>query len=178
MSLCRCQNKDNIRRRLLQCLEQCVKCSCRKHMHLIDDIHFVSAFCRTIGNFLPDLSNIVHTVVRCSVNLDHIHGSTGLNSLAHFTFITRASIYRMLTVYRFCQNFGHGCFTGTSRPAKEIGVSDSIRIDLIRQRGHNVILPLDVFKIIGPELSVQGSITHNTLLSCCLGNFGKSIRRH
>ena len=39
-------------------------------------------------------------------------------------------------------------------------MSDTVCVDLIGKRGHNVILPFDVFKIIGPELSVQGSITH------------------
>lgn len=45
-------------------------------------------------------------------------------------------------------------------PQKKICMSDTVCVDLIGKRGHNVILPFDVFKIIGPELSVQGSITH------------------
>ena len=66
----------------------------------------------------------------------------------------------MLTVDCFCQDLGYRCFTGTPCSAKKICMSDTVCVDLIGKRGHNVILPFDVFKIIGPELSVQGSITH------------------
>jgi len=155
-----CQNKDHIRRRFFQCLEQGIKRTSRKHMHLIDDIYFVPSLCRAIRNLFPNLSNIIHTVIGGSIDLDHIHGSTRLNGFAHLTFITRTSIHRMLTVDCFCQDLGYRCFTGTPCSAKKICMSDTVCVNLIGKRGHNVILPFDVFKIIGPELSVQGSITH------------------
>ena len=84
-----------------------------------------------------------------------------LDRFAHLAFITGASIDRMLTVDCFGEDLRYSRLTGTSRSAEKICVSDAVGIDLIRQRCHNVVLPLDISKIIRPELPVQGSITHN-----------------
>ena len=160
MCLRRGQYKNHIRRWFLQCLKQGIKGSRRKHMHLIDDIHLIITLCRTIGHFLTDLTDIIHAIVGCGIDLDHIHGSSCLDCSAHLTFVAGTSIDRMLTVHCLRQNLRHRCLTGTSRPAEQIGMSDTAGIDLICQRCHNVILPFDISKIIRSELSVQGSITH------------------
>ena len=47
----------------------------------------------------------------------------------------------MLTVDCFCQDLGYRCFTGTPCSAKKICMSDTVCVDLIGKRGHNVILP-------------------------------------
>ncbi|CCY34123.1 dual specificity phosphatase catalytic domain protein [Ruminococcus sp. CAG:60] len=123
-------------------------------MNLVDNVYLIVSFCRAIGHFLADFTDVVHTVVGCGIDLDHVHRGAGLYRLTHFTFTTGASIYRVLAVYCLRQYFCNGCLTGSSGAAEQIGVSDTVRLDLIGQRGHNVILALDIIEIIRSELPV------------------------
>jgi len=41
------------------------------------------------------------------------------------------AIYRVFTVHRPGENLRHGCLTGTSGTAKQVGMSDSVCFDLI-----------------------------------------------
>ena len=129
-------------------------------MNLINDVYFIVSLCRSVGNFFSDLTNVVYTIVGCSIDLDHIHGSSGLDCLAHGTFITWAAIDRMLAVHRFRQNLRHSSFTGSSGSAEQIRMTDAIMFDLIGQSCHYMILTLDIVKIVWSEFSVKGSITH------------------
>ena len=129
-------------------------------MNLVYDVYFVFAFCWTVGNLFSDLSDIVYTVVGCSINFDHIHCSSCLDCFAHGTFIAGAAIYGMFTVDCFRQNLCYCCFTGTSGSAEQIGMTNTIMLDLICQGGHNMILSFDICEIIRSEFSVKSSVTH------------------
>ena len=154
MRLCSCQDKHNIRRWFLQCFQQGIEGTCGKHMNLINNIYFIFTFCRAVRNLFSDLTYIIHTIVGCSIDLDHIHCSSCLDCLAHGTFITGAAIYGMLTVDCLRQNFGYCCFTGSSGTAEQIGMSDSVRFYLILQCCYNMLLPFDIRKVVRTELSV------------------------
>ena len=154
MHFCRRQNKNNILRRLLKCLKQCVKCSDGKHMHLVNNVYFILTFCRSICHFLPDLTDIINTIVRCSIDLDHIHRSTGGDRFTHLTLSARTSIYRVLTVYCLCKYFRNRCLSGSSRSAKQIRMSDPVRLNLVLKRCNNMILSFYIFEFRRTELSV------------------------
>ena len=160
MRLCSCQDKHNIRRWFLQCFQQGIESTCGKHMNLINNIYFIFTFCRAVRNLFSDLTYIIHTIVRCSIDLDHIHCSSCLDCLTHGTFITGAAIYGMLTVDCLRQNFGYCCFTGSSGAAKQIRMADTVMLNLICQSSHYVILTFDICEIIRSELSVKSSVTH------------------
>ena len=125
------QNKNHILRRFFQGFQKRIKSSYGKHMHLIDDIHFISPFCRTVSHLFPDLTNVVHAVIRCRIDLDDVHRSACRNGFAHFTFPTGTSAHRVLTVYRFSKYF---CRRGLSRPpgpAKQVCMADPVCPDLV-----------------------------------------------
>ena len=133
-------------------------------MHLIEDINLVFTLCWTISHFLTDLTDVVNTVVGGCIDLDHIHGSSRLNGLAHGTFIAWAAIYRMFTVYCLRQDLCNRSFSGTTRSAEQVCVSDTVRLDLVGQCCHNMILSFYIVKIVGTKFTVKSSITHKTLL--------------
>ena len=60
----------------------------------------------------------------------------------------------MLAVYCFCQYFCNGSLTGSSGAAKQISMTNTVMLDLIGQGSYNVILSLDIVKIIRSELPV------------------------
>ena len=119
-----------------------------------DDVDFVFTFCGAVGNFLSDLSNVIYTVVGCSINLDHVHGCSRRNGFAHGTFPAGASVHRMLTVHCFRKDLCHRCLSGSAGSAEQIGMSDSIRFDLIFQRCNNMILPFHILEGVRAEFTI------------------------
>ena len=57
------KNKDDVCRWFLKCLKQRIERSRRKHMYLINDIDLILAFRRAVRDLLPDLTDIVYTVI-------------------------------------------------------------------------------------------------------------------
>ena len=165
MGFCCGKNKNHIGRRLLKGFQQCVKSACGKHVNLVNNVNLIIALCGTVGYFLTDLTDIVHTIVGSRIDLDHIHGRSGLDRPAHLTLITGTSVYRIPAVDCLCKDLCHCCFTGSPCSAKQIGMTDTVRLDLVCQGCHNMILPFYIIKIIGPEFTVQGSIAHKSFSS-------------
>ena len=131
-------------------------------MHLVDDIDLVLPFRGGVGHLLPDLADIVHAVIGSGVDLYHIHGSACRDRAAGRAGPTGISIHRMLTVYRLRENLGHRGLSGSSGAAEQIGMADPIRLYLVFQCSHNMILSSDFSKLGGPELSVEGHIRHES----------------
>ena len=101
------QDKDHIGRRLFQRFQKRIKSSDGKHMHLIDNVDLVFSCGGRIGDLLPDLTDVVHTVVGCGIDLDDVHGSARSDGLAGRTFPAGISVHGMLTVDGLCQNLGY-----------------------------------------------------------------------
>ena len=129
-------------------------------MNLIYDIYFITSFCRTVGHFLTDFTNVVDAVVGSGVDLYHIHGGPCIDGLTCLTFIAGAPVYRMFAVDCLCQYLGNGSLTCTTGAAEKIGMPDPVRFHLVLQCGYNVFLPLYIFKILGAELPIKSSIAH------------------
>ena len=131
MNLRRRQNENDILRRFLQRLKQCIKRSYREHMHLINNVNLVFPFSWTICNLLANLTNVIHTIIRCSINLNHIHGCTCTDSLAHLALATRTSLHRIQAVHCLCKYLCNCRLTGSSGSAEKIRMSDTIGLYLI-----------------------------------------------
>ena len=154
MRLCSRQYKYDILRRLFQRLQQCIKGPDRQHVHLINDIHFITSFCWTVGDLFPDFTNVIDTIVGSRIDFNHIHGIACGNRLTNCTLSTRASVYRVFTVNCFCKYLGNRCFSGSPCSTEQVCVSDTICFNLILKRPHNCILSLYIFKFIWPEFPV------------------------
>ena len=63
MLLCRCKNKDCMRRWFLKCLKEGVESSLREHMYLIDDIHAISSDLRRYAHLLHQCLDILNTII-------------------------------------------------------------------------------------------------------------------
>ena len=123
-------------------------------MNLINNIYFISSFCRRILHFIDYFSDVVYTVVRCRIHLDDIHRCLTTYLFTHLTFAAWTSIYRMLTIYRFCQYLCYCRFTCTSRTTKQIRMSDTVSSYLIFQCRYYMFLSLYLVKFTGTKFSV------------------------
>ena len=86
----------------------------------------------------------------------------GWGGPAGFAGITGTSINGVFAVYSSCQYLGNGCLTGTPGTAEKICMSDSISFYLIFQCCNDMFLSFYIFKVLGPELSVQSCIAHES----------------
>ena len=100
-------------------------------MHLVDDIDLVFTLGGRVGYLVPDLSDVVHAVVGGGVDLYHIHGSACRYRAAGRARSAGIAVHRVFTVHRPGEDLRHGCLTGTSGTAKQVGMSDSVCFDLI-----------------------------------------------
>ena len=104
MRLCRRQNKHDMRRRLFQRFQQRVKSFCRQHMHFIDNIYFITPVDRRKHDFFTQVTDLIDTAVRGSVDLKHIHTAAVIDPLAVGALVTGISSRPLLTIQSFRQN--------------------------------------------------------------------------
>ena len=100
-------------------------------MYLIDDVDLIPAVDRWILDLIPDLTDIIDTVVGGCIHLHDVHTGLAEDRLAARTRVARVSIDRMLAVHCTCEDLrdrGLTCSTGT---AEQVGMSDP--------PGHNLI---------------------------------------
>ncbi len=154
MGFCGGQNKNHIGGRFFQRFQQCIECPCGKHMNLINNIDFISAFRGRISHFLADFPDVIHTVVGCGVNLYHIHGAACANGPAGGALAAGASFPRMIAVDCPGKYFGYGSLPGSSGSAEQIGMSHPFCPDLIFQGCYNMFLSPDIFKFLRTEFPV------------------------
>ena len=129
-------------------------------MHLVDDVDLVFTLGGRISHLVPDLTNVVYAVVGGCVDFYYIHGSACRYRAAGRARSAGIAIHRVFTVHRPGEDLRNRCFSGTPGTAKQVGMSDSVCIDLIFQCDYNVILSPDVAKLCRPKLPVEGHIRH------------------
>ena len=100
-------------------------------MHFINDVHLVSALRRRVLHLVPNLADIIHTVVGGRINLDDIHRCLTLNCPAHGTLAAGTPVHRMLTVHRPGKYLRHRCLSRSPGTAEQIGMSDAPETYLI-----------------------------------------------
>ena len=132
-------------------------------MNLVDDVNAVFSIGRRILNLVPDLTDIVHTVIGGCINLHHIDRISRRDCLACRTLPAGIPIYGMLTVHRLGPDLCNGGFSGSSRSAKQICMTDPARPDLVFQRCDDMILSLYVLKGRRSPFSIQCSICHSSI---------------
>ena len=141
------QNENHIRRRFLQRFQQRIECRCREHMYLVDDINFITAFCRRIFNFADQLPHLFNTAVGRRINFDHIHRIAGCDGRTGCALSTRTPVrLRMLTIDSRREN---PCYRRLSRapcPRKQIGVPDTVCMQLIFQCPNDMLLPFYIIE--------------------------------
>ena len=106
VQLCCGKNKEQMLRGLLNDFQQGVECGQGQHMHLVHDIHPLTNLGRGIDRIVPQIPDVVHAVIGCGIDFQHIHTGPGINGPAGLALIAGVAVIRVQTVDRLCQNFG------------------------------------------------------------------------
>ena len=94
------QDKDGVRRRFFQRLQQGVGGLLGEHVDFVDDIDLVAGLVRGVVHLLPQVADLVDAAVAGGVNLDNIERPPLGYLLAHRAGIARlpfASLVRQFT---------------------------------------------------------------------------------
>jgi len=162
------ENKFHMLGRLLQRLQERIKCCWRKHVHFVDQINLITALGRRITNVLPQLTHIFYAVVARSVDLDDVQTVAGSYLPAVIAFSAWRDGRAFNAIERLGQNPGSRCFAYTARPDKEIGVGKPILRDRIFQRTRYVRLPNQIIESLGSILSGENLVTHGSNLNALI----------
>ena len=148
------QNKYSVCRRLLQCFQQSIESTGRKHVHLVDNINLITAFGRCKGYLLAQVTDIIYAGVRRSVNFNYIQRGSLHNALTVAALAAGFGSRPLLTVQGLGQNTRHTGLAGAARTGKQIGVSNFTACQSIFQGCFHSLLSHKSVKILRPPLAV------------------------
>src|ERR1043166_6733157 len=160
LRLGRSKNKFHMLWRLLQRLQKRVERGWRKHVHLVNEIDFVTPFGRRIPNVLSQLPHVLHAVVACAVDFDHVETVAAGDFaavIAHAAWRNRRSFD---AVERLCQNSCRRSFANAARANKKICVREPVLRDRIFQCARDMGLADQIVNCLRPILSSENLVTH------------------
>ena len=132
-------------------------------MYLVYDIYQLFSFCRRVLHTVFNITDIIHTVIGCGIDLYNIHGRARRYPFAAGAFPAGTSVRRVFTVHRLCKKLSHGGLACPPCSAEEIGMSHPVMYHLIFQGCYNGFLSLDLLEGLRPELPVQRHICHTSV---------------
>jgi hypothetical protein len=113
-------------RRFLESFEECIKCPCREHMYLIDDIDFVFSLIGRKTGFFYEVADVLYTVVRCTIDLDRVEHRPIIKCLAILTCMTGIAILEVETIDSLREDTSTRRLASSARSCEYIRMSDSI----------------------------------------------------
>ena len=129
-------------------------------MHFIDEIDFVTTFCRSITHIVAQLSDIFDAVVARAVDFDDIKTIASGN----FPAVVALSAWRdrraFLAVERFRQDPGCRCFADAARSDEQIGMRQAALLDGILQGSRHMRLPDQLVESLWAVFSSENLVTH------------------
>ena len=166
VDLGRRQDKDRVRGRFLERLEQSVEGRRGEHVDFINDVDPVLPLRRREADLVAQVADVVHPGVGCRVHLDQIQEAILIDRLAVGACVAgTAGRISGQAVDRLGENPRDGRLARAARSGKEIGVTDTIRGDRILEGLDDVILSDDLGPISGTILPIE-----------CLAHGGRSRR--
>ena len=153
-------DKDDVRRRLLQDLQQRIERRSRQHVDFIDDENLVTIPGRRIPCVLTQLADIVDAGIGGGVDLEHIHALARGDLKTGRALITRCYSRSLKAIQTFGKDSGGGCLANSTRSRKQIGMPDAVHLDGILEGLNDRLLTNDILEYLRPELSGNDLILH------------------
>jgi hypothetical protein len=150
------EDEDDVRRRLLEGLQERVERLGRQHVDLVDHVDLAAGTRRGESDAGQDLSGFVHLGVGGRVHLDHVEGRSVGDRDARRALPARVGRGALLAVQRLGQDAGGAGLAGPSGAGEEVGVRHPILGDGVREGLRNVLLAEDLAERLGPVLAIEG----------------------
>lgn len=137
------EDELEVRRRLLDQLQQSIEALRGHHVRLVDDVDLVAALDRREERTLAEITRIVHATVRRRVDLDHVDaaGTAAGQVGARLAHPARLGDRALLTVDRAGEDPRTGGLSTPARSGEQVGVIDPVVAQRVTQRRRDMILP-------------------------------------
>ena len=135
------QHEHDVRRRLLQRLQQRGLGRLGEHVHLVEDVHLVPAG-RAQRRLLDEVAHRVDAVVAGRVELVHVVAGATLDREARLALAARLAVDGLLAVEHLGEDARRGGLAGAARPGEQVGLALAVVDDGVAQRAHDVLLAL------------------------------------
>ena len=110
-------------RRFFKCFEKCIECRSGEHVHLVDDEHLVASHLRRNTRLLHQRLDVLHRVVRCSIQLKDVQRALLVEGLAAFALAAGFTVGTgMLAVDGLSKNTGTSGLSYTTRATEQISM--------------------------------------------------------
>ena len=134
-------DKNHVRRRFFESLQQGVEGLFREHVHFIDDEDLVPVAGRFVADFVPQFPDLIDAPVGSRIDLQHVHAVSRSNLLAGHALPAGLARITLVAIQRLGQDPGCRRLTAASGTGKQESVSDTPPLEGVQQGAGNVILP-------------------------------------
>ena len=149
------EHEDDVARRLLERLQQCVGRRRREHVDLVDDVDLPAPRSAQPG-VGHEVAHGVHTVVGGRIELVHVERAALGDLDARGAGAAGFAVDGGLAVERLGQDASRGRLAGPARTAEQVGVRHPVVAHGAAQRPHHVVLAPDLVESPRPETAVEG----------------------
>ena len=151
----RAEDEDEMRRRLLDQLQQGVPRGIRELMRLVEDVDLVAALGRLEDHPLADLADVVDPALRGGVHLDDVERRAVGDRDAGVADVVRGHRRACSAVERLGENAGHRGLARAARAGEEVRLAQLAELDRVPQRANDRFLADDVVEVLRPVLAVE-----------------------
>ena len=156
VQLRRRHHEDDVRRRFLDRLEQCVERAVRQHVHFVDDEDLVAIAGRGDAEPLDDhFADVVDTGVRRGVELDHVDVAALGDLDAGIARAARVGGRPGLAVERAREDAGGGRLADAAGSREDERLGDAPALDGVAQRLRHAHLADDIVEALGTPLASE-----------------------
>ena len=135
------EQEFDVRRRLFERLQQRVEGMCAQHVHLVDQVHLVTAAGRRVLHVVEQLARIVDLGAGGGIDLDEIHAAASLDLATAPALEAGLCAYAALAVQTLGEDPRHRGLADAARARKQEGVVQAPARERIAERAQHMLLP-------------------------------------
>ncbi len=154
----------DVRRRLLERLQERVERALREHVHLVDEIHLVAAARRRVLRVVDQLAHVVDAGVAGGVDLEQVDEAARVDLAARAALAARGRCRPLLAVQRLGEDARDRRLADAARPGEEERMVQPARIERVRERAHDVLLSDQLGEAARTPFARKGLIRHGDSL--------------
>ncbi len=154
------EHELDVRRRLLERLQQRVEAAGRQHVHLVDDVHLVAAPGGGELHRLQQVPRVIHLGARGGVDFQHVHEAAFVDVDATAALAAGGRRHARLAVQALGQDARQRGLADSARAGQQKGVMDAVVVQAVDQRAHDRFLADDLLEGFGAPLARQYLVAH------------------
>ena len=131
-------------------------------MHLIDQVHLVSATGRCVLHVIQQLAGVFYLGAASRIHFNQIDKAAVSNFLTGRAHTAGPGTDALLTVQAARQNTGNGGLAHPAGPREKVGVVQTVLIQCMHQCPRDMLLPHQFIEGTGAVFPGKDLITHST----------------